>query len=215
MKKTHLVIILLVVIVVSGILVFRNKPVQAPTQDEINQPVLEQKHANLPLERARDRVLKKPFGIKITPQTSPVQPDKFSGYHAGIDYEILPGEENSDIAVYAICDGTLIQKRIVSGYGGVMIQSCNLNNQNVTVLYGHVKLTSVSKIVSDSISQGEQLAILGKGYSTETDGERKHLHLGIHKGTTISVLGYVQNQQDLNNWLDFEEFVKKIINSSY
>lgn len=212
MEKTYFVIILVVVLIVSGILIFGNKPAQAPTENENNpqnnQPASEQKNVNLPLEQARGRVLKKPFGIKITPQTSPVQPEKFSGYHVGVDYEIFAGEENIDVAVNAVCSGKLLQKRTVSGYGGAIIQSCNLNGQDATVLYGHIKLASVSKVIGDNISQGEQLAILGKGFSTETDNERKHLHLGIHKGSTISVLGYVQNQQDLNNWLNFEEFVK-------
>jgi len=214
MKKPYLVIILIIAIVVSVVLVFGHKPAQAPTQTgtgntaQNNNPTPTSKYANLPLERARERVTKKPFGIYITPQNSPVQPERFSGYHTGVDYEIFIGEENSDVAVNAICSGKLLQKRTVSGYGGVMIQSCVLNSQQVTVLYGHIKLASVSKNVGDSITQGEQLAILGKGYSAETDGERKHLHLGIHKGTTISVLGYVQNQQDLANWIDFEEYVK-------
>jgi hypothetical protein len=211
-KKAYFIIILLAVIIVSGILIFGNNPAQAPTVSENNpqnnQPAMEQKCANLPLAQARDRVLKKPFGIKIDPKASPVQPEKFSGYHTGTDYEIIPGEENIDVAVNAVCDGKLLQKRIVSGYGGVIIQSCSLSGQNVTVLYGHIKLTSVSKNVGDAITQGEQLAILGKGYSTETDRERKHLHLGIHKGAGIVLLGYVQSQQELANWLDFEEFVK-------
>jgi hypothetical protein len=30
---------------------------------------------------------KKPFGIYITPENSPVQPENFTGYHTGIDVE--------------------------------------------------------------------------------------------------------------------------------
>jgi hypothetical protein len=52
------------------------------------------------------------------------------------------------------------------------------------------------------------LAVLGTGFSTETDGERKHLHLGIHKGTAINILGYVQNSSELNNWVDITKYLK-------
>jgi len=43
---------------------------------------------------------------------------------------------------------------------------------------------------------------LGKGYSDETDGERKHLHFAIHKGTKIDVRGYVQTKGELQDWLN-------------
>src|SRR4030067_1140465 len=40
-----------------------------------------------PINRADERVTKKPFGIFITPQNSPIQPEKFSGFHTGADFE--------------------------------------------------------------------------------------------------------------------------------
>lgn len=46
---------------------------------------------NIPLTDAAARITKKPFGIFITPQNSPVQPERFSGFHTGTDFEILPG----------------------------------------------------------------------------------------------------------------------------
>ena len=157
---------------------------------------------SLPLDHALDRVTKKPFGIFITPKTSPVQPEKFRGYHTGTDFETTSEEATSTVSVHAICTGTLLQKRTVSGYGGVAIQSCTINNQRVTVLYGHLKLTSIAMHTGTKLNAGQIFAALGKGYSKETDGERKHLHLGIHKGTTINVAGYVQNKSSLKNWID-------------
>jgi hypothetical protein len=44
--------------------------------------------------------------------------------------------------------------------------------------------------------------MLGKGHSPETDGVRKHLHLGIHKGTSIDIRGYVPTQDSVEQWLD-------------
>lgn len=161
-----------------------------------------------PLANALQRVTKKPFGIYITPKTSPVQPEKFMGYHTGVDFETYPSEQNVDVPVAAVCDGKLLVSRYASGYGGVMVQSCELNAQAVTIIYGHIRLSSVMPKVGDTLKAGERLAVLGTGYSAETDGERKHLHLGIHKGTAINILGYVQNKSDLSNWLDATQYLK-------
>lgn len=156
----------------------------------------------LPIDSALNRVAKKPFGIKVSPQDSPVQPEKFSGYHTGVDFEILPGEEDVDVSVFAICDGSLVYKNYVNGYGGVLIEKCQLNEQDITVLYGHLRLSSITKNIGEGIESGETLAVLGKGFSSETSGERKHLHLGIHKGADINFLGYITGEEELKNWID-------------
>lgn len=155
-----------------------------------------------PIERALERVTKKPFGIKISPKDSPVSPEKFSGYHTGVDFETFSDEKDIDIAVYAICSGPLVMKKYASGYGGVAVQSCNINNEDVTVIYGHLRLSSIATKVHQTIEQGKKIGVLGMGYSAETNGERKHLHLGIHKGKNIVLLGYAQKQEELNRWID-------------
>jgi hypothetical protein len=214
MRKTYLIILFVFVIgiIVVGILIFyksvnRTAQNQQPVVTD-NNPSEPQPQADIPLVRARERVTKKPFGIKISPENSPIQPERFSGYHTGVDYEIFPGEENADVQVFAICGGNLLIKRTASGYGGALAQECNLENQAVTIIYGHIKLSSVKQKIGDYIAEGEKLAVLGKGYSTETDNERKHLHLGIHEGTIITLLGYVQKQSDLDQWIDFEKHLK-------
>lgn len=155
-----------------------------------------------PLADAKSRITKKPFGIYITPKTSPVQPERFTGYHTGVDFETLPSEQNIDVPFMAICDGPLLIKKQAQGYGGVLVQQCTITGQPVTVIYGHIRLTSVTVTKGDQIAAGTQLGVLGTGFSTETDGERKHLHLGIHLGKAINILGYVQKQSDLTQWLD-------------
>ena len=161
-----------------------------------------------PITNWQNRVTKKPFGIYITPKTSPVQPERFQGYHTGVDFETFPDEQNIDVPIYAICDGKLLQKRTASGYGGIAVQACKLNGEDATIIYGHLRLTSVTANVGQELKAGDMLAVLGTGYSTETDGERKHLHLGIHKGSAINILGYVQNQAELANWLDVTKYLK-------
>lgn len=161
-----------------------------------------------PIANWQARVTKKPFGIYITPQNSPVQPERFSGYHTGVDFETFANEQNIDVPIYAICSGQILFKGFVSGYGGVMVQNCQLDNQDITVLYGHLKLTSITLAKGQLLSGGDKIGILGKGFSSETDGERKHLHLGIHKGSQIDFHGYVQNQSELGNWVDITKYLK-------
>ncbi|MEF3692076.1 MAG: M23 family metallopeptidase [Candidatus Moraniibacteriota bacterium] len=162
-----------------------------------------------PMDRAGERVNKKPFGIYITRQNSPIKPERFSGYHTGADFEIFPEELEGVVAVRAVCDGKIIKKDSVSGYGGVLIQSCEIADQIVTVLYGHLNLTSIKKGVGDNLIINEYIGNLGRDRSIETDGERKHLHLGIHKGGGINFLGYVQDENQLSNWLDPCEYFCK------
>lgn len=162
-----------------------------------------------PLDRAAGRVTKKPFGVFITPQTSPVQPERFRGYHTGTDFEIFPEEVNADVPVRAVCDGKLAVKKSATGYGGVAVQNCKIDDQSVAVVYGHLKLTSISKKAGEDLDAGEAIGILGKEYSSETDGERKHLHLGIRKGSAINILGYVSSQSQLSGWLDPCQYICK------
>jgi murein DD-endopeptidase MepM/ murein hydrolase activator NlpD len=205
-RFTFLALILVVIVVV----IFKFLPAKQssdanPTDLKITDtPLPVVKIIIEPLDNSADRITKKHYGTFVTPQNSPVQPEKFSGFHTGTDFEIFSGEENLDVPFYALCDGKLLQKRTASGYGSVMVQSCTINNEAVTVVYGHIRLGSINKKTGDEIKQGEQLGVLGTSPS-ETDGERKHLHLGIHKGTSINILGYVQKESELSSWLDYEK----------
>jgi len=171
-------------------------------------PVLESPMLTMPIANGLESISKKPFGIYITPQNSPVSPEKFKGYHTGTDFETFEDEQNIEVPIFAVCDGKLILKKYASGYGGVIVQSCQLDGQNVTVLYGHLKLASITLKVGDAITAGQQLGVRGDGYSAKTDSERKHLHLSNHKGTEIVLLGYVQNEKDLSQWLNPTDYFK-------
>jgi murein DD-endopeptidase MepM/ murein hydrolase activator NlpD len=154
-----------------------------------------------PIENSSKRVTKKPFGIETN--------DRFQGFHTGADFETFPEESLSVVRVMAICGGKLILKEQASGYGGVIVQSCDLKNEPITVIYGHMKLTSVKVKIDESVKVGDVLGELGAAYSSETDGERKHLHLGIHKGNEINILGYVNLKDELSSWIDPCDFLCK------
>jgi hypothetical protein len=200
---TSIVIILIITGSVLTINLSRKKsPVNpAAPVTENNNPA---KILASPIDQADRRVTKKPFGIYITPETSPIQPEKFTGFHTGTDFETFANEATADVPFYAICDGQILQKRTVTGYGGILIQSCTINDQAVTVVYGHIKLSSIAKNIGDNLSASEKIGFLGQP-PTDTAGERKHLHLGIHIGTAINILGYVQKQADLSSWLDWQK----------
>lgn len=155
-----------------------------------------------PLDRAGERITKKKFGQYITPQNSPVKPEKFRGYHTGTDFEIFPEELSLDVSVKAVCDGKIALKKTAAGYGGVLVQTCELDGGPATVVYGHLKLASIEKKAGDDLLKGEEIGILGKAYSAETNGERKHLHLSIHRGASIDIRGYVQKESELSGWVD-------------
>src|ERR1035437_4133992 len=71
-----------------------------------------------PIDNFVQRITKKPFGIYITPQNSPIQPEKFTGYHTGADVEY--GDIAGEVKVYAIANGKVIYSGWVSGYGGFL-----------------------------------------------------------------------------------------------
>ena len=155
-----------------------------------------------PITQGSERITKKPFGIHITPAMSPVQPEKFSGYHTGTDFETFVSEKDADVHITTICNGTVKFVGWVKGYGGVLIQSCTYQGQPVTVLYGHLRQPSITLTVGHAVTTGDSVAVLGTGESHETDGERKHLHLSVHKGKTVNFRGYVDTEKELGSWID-------------
>lgn len=175
--------------------------------EENKDSIVTKKITNEPIKNASNRITKKSFGIKISPTNSPVQPERFSGYHTGVDFEVFAEEENLEVDILTICTGKLIVKRWVSGYGGVAVQQCEINNESVTVVYGHLKLASISKNLNESIEIGDKIGVLGDGFSSETDGERKHLHLGIYGGESINLAGYVGTEEELRDWINYQSLI--------
>jgi murein DD-endopeptidase MepM/ murein hydrolase activator NlpD len=161
-----------------------------------------------PISNALNRVTKKHFGLEIHPETSPVKNDRFNGFHVGTDFETTPAEQDIDIEIFAMCDGPLIAKNFAKGYGGFALQACKLDGEDIQVIYGHMDLASITIENGARIMRGETIGVLGQGYSPETDGVRKHLHLGIHHGTSTDIRGYVQKPEEIGDWLDPVDYIK-------
>ncbi len=154
------------------------------------------------LDDIRSRRIIKPFGIYITPKNSPVSPERFRGFHTGTDFEVSADEINSDVSIYALCDGDITLRSHINGYGGVTVQKCILPSFGVVhVIYGHMHLTT-DVVVGDVVAQGSKIGTLGADKSRDADGERKHLHLSISKGDTVNFRGYVEQKEKLAQWVD-------------
>lgn len=154
------------------------------------------------LKYIAEKVNKKPFGIYVTTENSPVQPERFTGYHTGIDIEY---PETNTITVPSLADGEVIYSQKTNGYGGVVAIKQTIKNVNYIVIYGHLDPESMALI--GKIKKGDIVGNLGEGFTPETDGERKHLHLAFYKGDKLNLVGYVKSKDELTNWDDPEKII--------
>lgn len=171
-------------------------PSPSPTAEPTPTPML--LSYALPVAEFRERATKKQFGTYVTPADSPVQPERFSGYHTGVDVEY--GDIATDVPIYAMTDATVVQARTVSGYGGLLVLRGKVDGKQVYLLYGHVRLSSVPAVAS-IVKKGDRIGVLGTA-GPETDGERKHLHFSIYTGSPVDIRGYVATKEALTSWLD-------------
>ncbi len=155
-----------------------------------------------PIERAKDRVTKKPFGIEVSPKSSPVSPEKFTGFHTAVDFEMFPDELNKPVGINTVCRGIIKEKKMATGYGGLVTQECSVDGEKITVVYGHLKLATIQAKPGEVLEAGAYLGALGESNTPDSGGERKHLHLGILKGISADIRGYVPKREMLEAWLD-------------
>jgi len=164
-----------------------------------------------PISSYDSRLTFRYYGLYVTPEQQ-AEPcgAAFTGYHDGDDLETTAAEQGIAVPVYAIADGVVKELNYVQGYGGLLVLGTMMNSQNYTIYYGHIDLASATVANGEAVTAGEKLADLGAACSTQTDGERKHLHFAIHKGTTIDVRGYVPDVTTLANWVDPKVFLANL-----
>ncbi len=136
----------------------------------------------------------KPFGTYAQ--------DRFVGYHAADDIEYT--DVAGDVSVRAVMAGEVVRAQFVSGYGGFVL----IDHGDVRALYGHLDLKSVTVKPGDQVTAGQTLGILGDGNTSETDGERKHLHFGVYAGDEVRLQGYEGAQAALDDWLNPTEWLQ-------
>ena len=133
---------------------------RAPTQlsPSATSPSVDPNALTPPIADFKARITKKFFGTYVTPQNSPVQPERFTGYHTGVDVEY--GDVTGIVPVYAIADGTVTYANWVSGYGGVIVIEVTIDGAPHLVLYGHVDPTDLPA-VGTTVQAGQVLDHLG------------------------------------------------------
>lgn len=152
-----------------------------------------------PVVEFEDRASKKKFGVFITPTNSPTPPERFSGYHTGVDVEFDDVQE--EVTVSAITNGTVLYSGFVNGYGGVALITHTIKGAPRTVVYGHLDPASLLG-AQTKVKKGQSIGVLGASRTTQTDGERKHLHFAILSDTRQDFRGYVQEESQLSGWLN-------------
>lgn len=144
------------------------------------------------------------FGMHVTPEQdeNPIDPpERFVGYHVAVDFEVTAEELDQEVPVYAVCSGNVTLSGFAEGYGGVLVQLCDLDGEPVTVIYGHLTIEGLPKRGS-SLKAGQKFATLGAARSHDTDNNRKHLHFGIRRGAVSDIRGYVQTEREVNQYID-------------
>ncbi|MBI2485254.1 M23 family metallopeptidase [Candidatus Uhrbacteria bacterium] len=121
--------------------------------------------------------------------------DRFTGYHVADDVE---ADVAGETPVKAVKDGVVRRVDYIGGYGGLVA----IEHGDVTALYGHMDLGSVSLKAGDSVSAGQIIGNLGDDKSEETDGEREHLHFGLYKEGERKIHGYEQQEAAVQKWLN-------------
>jgi len=133
--------------------------------------------------------------------------NRFYGYHAAVDLEMIGDERKIDVPIYAVTTGKVKFIGNLQGYGGVILQDIG---DGRTALYGHVKTARISSKVGDEVGGGKILTYLGDEFSAETSKERKHLHFGIYKGKDLYFKGHeLSHEQILSKWEDPNKYLKE------
>lgn len=152
-----------------------------------------------PVSSFQERSTKKRFGTYVEPGNSPVKSERFKGFHTGVDAEFA--EVTGVVAVHAITDGTVLSSRRADGYGGVTAITHVIDGVSHVGVYGHLQPDTLLPVGTE-IRAGDQIGELGEGGSSATDGERKHLHFSLVRGTSPDLRGYVQTKEELGRWRD-------------
>jgi hypothetical protein len=116
------------------------------------------------------------------------RPQTAYDWHLGVDLNWGSGSDDRGQQVYAVADGTIVDVRHVSGYGGAAGQA-NMAIQHVTMADGH-KFTLLYGHVAPGVGTGAITA--GTQLGTIIDyATGPHLHFAVARGHTYDIVnGY-------------------------
>lgn len=155
-----------------------------------------------PLAHAEYRATPLGFGIEVTEEYTPLKiPERFRGFHTATDFEIFSDEQEDVVDVFAACDGMVVVSGFTGGYGGLIVQRCAVRGEDVTVLYGHLDQYALAR-KGAYYKRGQKIAQLAPAYSKWSGRTRKHLHFAVHRGSDVEYLGYVDSEEELNQFVN-------------
>ena len=135
----------------------------------------------------------------------------FNGFHTGADVEVDVENLDKDVAVYAIYGGVVEEVEFASGYGGLVTVKHKIGSKTFLGIYGHLRLRDVKVKPGQSVVGGSLIGYLGAGYSSETDGQKKHLHFGLRQDASRDIRGYVDTNAELTaGWLNPTTFLRQL-----
>src|SRR5688572_13778429 len=126
-KKPIFLFFAAAVLVAGGIFAIESHTCESSNAKNAASPGIGSSHAlaqaeapiGWPLSEGERREKKLTFGMYVTPdpEQNPIDPpERFTGYHTGLDLEILPEEENEEVPVLAACDGKIVSTKEIAGY---------------------------------------------------------------------------------------------------
>jgi murein DD-endopeptidase MepM/ murein hydrolase activator NlpD len=111
-----------------------------------------------------------------------------------------------DVPVVSIGDGVVELSKVAEGYGGVAAIRYTIEGRSYLAIYGHLRPSALMP-KGAGVLRGQQIGVLGRGNTQETDGERKHLHFGIYTGSDANIRGYVDTAEEFLSWIDPQGFL--------
>ncbi len=169
-------------------------------QEIVAESELDNSQVVFPIIGYVEKRVKQVYGQYVT---EPVE-----GYHTGDDVEVNQSQKD-DIPIASVADGEIIYKKWTANYGGLVVIKHLIDQNELKIFYGHLRLASISKNVGDKVTKGEIIGMLGADRSYDTDNQRRHLHFGIYQGSDINLSVAVSKPEQLVNWLNPTDFFQK------
>ena len=86
--------------------------------------------------------------------------------------------------MFAVQDGTVKFAGPATGFGWWVYINHNIGGQQYTSIYGHVPVNSISVRAGDTVTRGQQIALVGN----EGTSLGYHLHFELWKGDRATLL---------------------------
>lgn len=143
-----------------------NPPSAVPESGSVVMPVPDGKYR-----------LASPYGIRVHPILGTKK------MHEGMDFSAIP-KGSLSVPILAAADGTVKQTGPVDGFGQWVTIEHNIKGTVYVTVYGHVQVNSQTVKPGDTVTAGQQIALMG----TEGNSTGVHLHfevwIGSYRGAT-------------------------------